>query len=45
MGDPPKPKRMRWRTYEHLAAKARQAQIRALHKLTYVVEREGLRRR
>jgi hypothetical protein len=44
-GKLPKPKYMRWRTYERMAAKARQAQVRALHKLTFVVEREGLGRR
>ena len=45
MGDPPKPKWMRWHTYDRLAAKARDARARALHKLTYVVERKGLGRR
>ena len=34
-GDPPKPKWMRWRTYERLAEQARVAQARALHKLCY----------
>ena len=42
LGDPPKPKWMRWHTYERLAAKARDAQVRALHKLSYVVVRAGL---
>lgn len=45
MGDPPKPKWMRWHTYDRLAAKARHGQARALHKLSYVVEREGSGRR
>ena len=42
--DPPKPKWMRWHTFDRLLTKAHYAQARALRQLSYVVARDNLAR-